>query len=352
MRAVVFAGAGASFGTSRTKYPTTFEFFRHSLPAQVKVDPLFQILTNYVLNEKRRAGAGGGGLLGPSEPTVDIEELLFAANEFEAIIGRFVSTSTSVARYVAASSSGAWPAHNPQPFFGYAETLLPHVQQLRRGINAAIHDAYDALPTEVELAATWSPLLNALLDGHAAVDVFTTNYDLVLETAIKLGRFPIDVCSTELGFATLDCGKWTKENWSNNRGNRGILTKLHGSLNWTWGRNRRIDIGGPAYFDDSKQVAIYPGFKGEPNQAPFADFHAYLEYCLSRADLVVFIGFAFRDQYLNSIFARHLSRNNALYALVDPSADSIKLPFDSEKVVHFNCGFADAIPPIAAMLAR
>jgi hypothetical protein len=109
-----------------------------------------------------------------------------------------------------------------------------------------------------------------------------------------------------------------------------LLTKLHGSVDWVWGTDSNdlqvVRPNHPEFHNDHRHRAIiYPGFKGVPEREPFVSFHRYFADCLKRADRVIFVGFAFRDDYLNRLIHENLSAH-ALKVIVNPVAPD-KLPF-------------------------
>ena len=84
----------------------------------------------------------------------------------------------------------------------------------------------------------------------------------------------------------------------------GRLTKLHGSVDWQrhLGSNDYI-FTCPVYTGDlQKQVALFPGgTKKEPGEWPFVKFYKHFERSVERAKQFAFIGFSFRDEYINRI---------------------------------------------------
>ncbi len=68
--------------------------------------------------------------------------------------------------------------------------------------------------------------------------------------------------------------------------------------------------------DDPDQMAIlYPGFKGVPEVEPFVSLHGRLSTRLADADVVIVIGFAFRDAYINSVFENTMRLKPSLRVL-------------------------------------
>ena len=80
----------------------------------------------------------------------------------------------------------------------------------------------------------------------------------------------------------------------------GRLTKLHGSVDWKR-ENGEIICG---TCDATGDIPIlYPGFKGDPEEEPFSKFHEHLRAVVREARAAIFIGFAFRDEYINGILS-------------------------------------------------
>lgn len=154
-----------------------------------------------------------------------------------------------------------------------------------------------------------------------AISVVTTNYDLSFETAMENGESELKnlgVNEVEFGFAT----KFGRPIYDPSRDFGWKPTsleylKLHGSLDWhrdAKGRcSRSMSNTVP---DDPDQMAIlYPGFKGVPEVEPFVSLHGRLSTRLAEADVVIVIGFAFRDAYINSVFENTMRLKPSLRVL-------------------------------------
>ena len=83
---------------------------------------------------------------------------------------------------------------------------------------------------------------------------------------------------------------------------RGRLTKLHGSVDWQR-NNEGIIIRTGSALENEEHLILYPGYKGEPVEEPFVQFHEHLRAVVQQADAAFFIGYAFRDDYINSILS-------------------------------------------------
>jgi hypothetical protein len=328
-RVVIFAGAGASRALQDSQFPTTVEFFE-ALPPSITTDAHFSFFESFVRSSK-------------NDDTIDIEEILLelqrllsflqAANDNQSIIGR------AVANNLLARVQNGWGFGQ---LHGGGTRLAEQLGQLQGRINAQVYQLYSKEPTDSELDQTWNPLLSHLID-KSHLDIFTTNYDLVVENSIQSVRSEKTMYEYlgAIGRAqkSLDLKQWREDSGRS----VGLLTKLHGSLNWKFS-GEQIVLGDWVFTGDhAKQAIIYPGFKGESQALFFDPFHEYLSRTLARADHVLIIGFAFRDDAINQIFRTSLSAD-ANITIMDPNK-SLTLPtrrkvnrvggFDASSVAAF-----------------
>ena len=342
MKILVLAGAGASTGVSAQKYPTTAGFYeRYVDKSNLRDRPIFQILDDFVRREKVEALQREGRAPSAEPLIVDIEEILFAARELRQVYAKFHATSRSVARFATWHEKIQSYGSYGNNVTGLLESALPHIDGLVSEINELVHKAYVAKPSDDELDKTWDPFLRTLATYQRteSLNIFTTNYDLVLEAAIRRANIGVDDGSSDDVTRSLSLNRW-REPFSLPPSKIGLLTKLHGSLHWLKGDADEIEVTGASFKNHARQVALYPGFKGIPTVEPFNLFHNYFAHCISQADVVIVVGFAFRDEYINSIFRQHLSRSHRLL-VVDPRAD--ELPVAGNARVHrCNFRFGDA----------
>ena len=144
--------------------------------------------------------------------------------------------------------------------------------------------------------------------SDAALSIITTNYDLTFETAIESSQEKwanADINDVDFGFS-IQFGRPIYNPSQDFNWNPTTIEylKIHGSVDWhrdAKGKcSRSMSNTVP---DDPDQMAIlYPGFKGVPELEPFISMHGRLSTRLSEADLIIVIGFAFRDTYINNIF--------------------------------------------------
>ena len=61
---------------------------------------------------------------------------------------------------------------------------------------------------------------------------------------------------------------------------------------------------------------------------------------IANASFIIFIGFAFRDEYINDLLGRFTS-SWARIIVIDPSVESLRLPYAEERVIKIPLPFDD-----------
>ena len=153
---------------------------------------------------------------------------------------------------------------------------------------------------------------------HRPVEVFTVNYDILIEHGMEVERVPLHdgfvgsyqpfFYPESLQLAEAQPGT----TWSR-------LWKMHGSVTWrTIARGGRSDIvrGRP----DSDGEMIYPSLQKyeQSRQQPFVAFRDRLAWFLSQQDAVLIIsGFSFSDEHINDLLFQALENHprTHIYAL-------------------------------------
>ena len=146
------------------------------------------------------------------------------------------------------------------------------------------------------------------------VELFTVNYDLLLETALEELRVPYFD-----GFLGILRARFHTELVEAGFGSSGDsvpaffvrLWKLHGSVNWAWQDDRQIVRLGQPVAEDCA-AAIYPSDEKyeESRRVPFVVLQDRLRRALQQSETMVIIsGYAFADDHLNELIfdaaARH-----------------------------------------------
>jgi hypothetical protein len=158
--------------------------------------------------------------------------------------------------------------------------------------------------------ADLSPMLRfaawaARADYHQPVELFTVNYDLLLESGLEalavpyfdgfvgsLGaRFRTDLVEAEFGNQSERLPSFFVRLW-----------KLHGSVHWVWNRGEVVRIGSSA--PDGEPAAIYPSDTkyDESRRVPFVVLQDRLRRALQMPETLMFVtGYSFGDAHLNEM---------------------------------------------------
>jgi len=290
---LLFVGAGGSAAVDPEQYPTTVRFFE-KLPDEIKVDAVFDGVCKFLQDQH-----------GKGKEIIDIEDVLETLGELEADCQKM----TELTNITGWTLSGRLyfpradlPSSDFHPSIGRLETM--HIDPLSNQIKEKVYEFYGTHPAPNKLSA-WIQLLKGLEELDPVIEIFTTNYDLVLEEVIEAAKVKVDCGLDRSQRSTrLDPAVWNPSSPLFGT-NRGLLTKLHGSVDWQH-LNGDIIVG-PSRFsgDHQNHCILYPGYKGVPTEEPFSAFHEHLRNVV-REDYgaltaAVFIGFAFRDNHINSI---------------------------------------------------
>ena len=291
---LVFVGAGGSAAVDREQYPTTVKFF-DKLPSSIKEDTLFKRVAERIEKTK------------PIGEPIDIEEMLWDLNEIQEYLRAPKNPETPVGWVMQQNFLQQLPGtHNKanELLDGLSRLEEKRVAPLISEINSQVHGFYATLPSDIEKVSNWIDLLRGLRKIDPIIEIFTTNYDRVLEYVIGQAEISVETGQQHrLDRVELNLDHWSALDMDFPR-ECGLLTKLHGSTNWHR-EDKRIVIG-PSIFTgrDSDHAILYPGNKGESEEEPFQTFHEHLRAVVQKARVALFIGFAFRDDHINDTLAR------------------------------------------------
>lgn len=223
-----------------------------------------------------------------------------------------------------------------QPFSNFSpakwEEFKNVATSLRDGIRAQLFRQYEFDPQkrtkiQQELEKTLDLICS---EGANLVNVFTTNYDSIVEEGLTLS----EKYSYADGFAPRrgQAAIWNRRLFDDPKllhGRKLVrLYKLHGSLNWRIekdsGRIVRVETEERAANYSRRfgeNILLYPASKRPPIVEPFGSLYSYLVRRLSNTKKCLAIGFSFRDPYINTVFVDYLRSNpeNFVY-VISPSA--------------------------------
>jgi hypothetical protein len=178
-------------------------------------------------------------------------------------------------------------------------------------------------------------------------EIFTTNYDLVIEKALESIRVPYFdgfVGSYEPFFWQESVERLVNKNDLTNNWVR--LWKIHGSLSWFWKENlenksNKIIRQGKISKETAGQneIVIYPSkekYDSSRRQPFIVYFDRLKNYLLSGELLFIFSGYSFLDQHINEIIFNCLRQNNRLHVVVFFYSDIEVLRLQSLIVGYLN----------------
>ena len=192
-------------------------------------------------------------------------------------------------------------------------------QKIYRDLKRLFLEVYSKLPDLKKLEAAYMPLLEYLGYRENQIHWFTTNYDPTLDYLCikKLSDYYIS------GFPN---NEWKPETLEANKA--GVYAYfLHGStaihrredgdivLARNYKMNPRLDYN----------VLVYPGLTKEGEKHPIFEFYYNaLRDRLRKTELVIVIGFSFRDRDINEIFMEAFNENDGLrLVVVDPGINNL-----------------------------
>lgn len=148
-------------------------------------------------------------------------------------------------------------------------------------------------------------------DRKYPVEIFTTNYDYLLESGLEKQKVPYFdgfVGSNKAFFYPewIEDGKPVKD-WTK-------LWKLHGSLGWALDGDEIIRVS-----DAKDSAMIYPSFLkyDHSRKQPYLSYMDRLSYFLKQEDSVLFIcGYSFGDDHINGAILTALSNSRSSHVFV------------------------------------
>jgi NAD-dependent SIR2 family protein deacetylase len=156
---------------------------------------------------------------------------------------------------------------------------------------------------------------------ESSITIFTTNYDLSFEkiwvrNSELLEKINISKI-VDYGFQPKNGVFVFDPIVYNDKEKRFKYYKLHGSLDWFYDEDYGCTKSGtPATPSTPNAMPIlYPGFKGRPHKEPFIRLHDIFFDNLKKTDVLIVLGFAFRDPYINELI-KHSKSINMKYKML------------------------------------
>ncbi|MCY4389080.1 MAG: SIR2 family protein [Desulfurellaceae bacterium] len=281
---LLFVGAGGSAAVDEKQYPVARGFFE-KVQGKIKQKKLFETVCQSI--EKER---------------LDIEDVLEVLDKLQE---SFMGVTSGLGEQLYTKGGVTFASERLGHTRHTNEAMRDRIVLLNDDIKARVYNFYGKPPPTKKLSS-WIHFLSELEQFDSCLQIFTTNYDLVLEEATKQAGVHVNYGLDNTGRRTrLDVDFWHPP--KDHLGTCGLLTKLHGSVDWQ--RENDEIIVGSSHFtgEHENHCLLYPGHKGSPDTEPFISFHNHLRNVVQRKygglTAAVFVGYAFRDDYINAILA-------------------------------------------------
>jgi hypothetical protein len=153
-------------------------------------------------------------------------------------------------------------------------------------------------------------------DRKSPIEIFTTNYDFLFELGLEHKNIPyydgfvggfepfFDALSVENSKFSPHCTK---------------LWKIHGSLGWTFDKQReKVLRKSPEHIED-KDILVYPSILkySEAKKFPYISLTDRLSNFLKQDDTVLFVcGYSFGDAHINEVILSALKTNTTSHVFV------------------------------------
>ena len=192
-------------------------------------------------------------------------------------------------------------------------------ERLDEAICHSVKGALDVARADLTSANQFASWV-ARADYKLPVEIFTVNYDLLVETALEKNRVPYFdgfIGALEARFQTELVEAVAEVDPEIVPAFFARLWKLHGSVNWSWQSDRDIvRLGGPV--PDGSMAAIYPSDTKyeESRRVPFVVLQDRFRRALNHPEtLLIVAGYSFSDDHLNEMIfdaARRRQRSEFL----------------------------------------
>ena len=200
-------------------------------------------------------------------------------------------------------------------FISY-EQMVVGLEKLKSIIREILLNAFtidnESLDTiKIMYDKVWHVMQN---NGSDKFQVVTTNYDKVIERYCEKSNFEIiDGFSPTLnGDSRIWSDKWEPKTDKPTL----YLSKLHGSITWQNENDSIIDMKIPGRRDEKDDFMILPTLGPKDySRSPFYQIMNRFKEILSSTDMLIVIGFSYRDPQISEIIKQRLSEGMTLISI-------------------------------------
>ena len=223
----------------------------------------------------------------------------------------------------------------------YSRYILNNMTYVRNGVGINYPDMVDALEeTKMvirdvlldsfniessnirKIKAVYNEIWSVMQTrGSSAFQIITTNYDQVIERYCDADWELVN------GFhfaPNLQPNYWNN-NWRPSTDKQSLhLVKLHGSITWQRdeGRIRQADVPGIRNSDNDIMIMPTLGSK-DYKKSPFNELKEQFEKILNNIDVLVVIGFSYRDPEINEMINKRV-KDGMVVISISPEPDQVR----------------------------
>lgn len=345
--------------------PTTFQFFQRTLDE--KLDPAHPL--GMLPNRETLRALLAALFKSPNVEGYDLETFYQYLEWVDRTNAEFIKLTSFLFNQVTHNEwlrnrrielKGVWPSYaSISEHYGNAFAWL---EQVARTLRRSFHWEYDVPAERGEKAQDVSePLMQLLIDlnrpeeendDFCRVPIFTLNWDTAWEAMrsnndvhrelrdlLHLSREQTIIVD---GFVERDREYvYDPDVWRRFSGFKGItLVRLHGSI--LWRRHKRANTISystirdyPEPHSGQEPCLIYPADKGEALESdPWKSLFNYFVDTLRDAELLIVLGYSFRDEHLNRLLLEALVSNSQIRIVIvnpEPKSKLIEADFSAKR---------------------
>jgi len=207
-----------------------------------------------------------------------------------------------------------WELRNGDVFSQFKDFIVLQLIQ-----NWTNHNKDDA-------SALLNPIVKFLtVSENVTLNIFSLNYDLVFEETLNSPTLRVlDDGFSERIISDQKIKYWTEYFNHPSSASKVNLYKLHGSLNWEYdSETEDIQIKDDIH-DSREPLIIFGSYSKMLSFDPFLYILSEFRKMLSKATMIISIGYSFHDKYINNLLIQQLSMNTEedipkKMLIVDPS---------------------------------
>ena len=239
----------------------------------------------------------------------------------EGVIGRDPDAPVNIEQIAIAAEELI--ARTTNPLAPYAAGWHRRIDELeaedRNILRSFVEFTYSRLREELTLRdsqkASYMERLKDLCEDKRGLDVFTLNYDLCIETALKAGEIRF-----ANGFSKE--GRWSPATFADRT--RIKIFKLHGSLDWiddqVYGlcslQFPKHEIAETIETEQTRPNLIFGTAHKLSAREPFLTLAYHFAQRVLKTDILAIVGYSFGDEHVNQIIEQGLKKNGRLRIIV------------------------------------